>query len=77
VHGSGFLSVTGMELSGLVLFIFFPENDKPGATVEIVAEIHGFVAKFVWVYWFGHVAMALGHRRAGHPNVKAMFTLKY
>jgi len=77
VHGLGFLAVTGMALSGLVFFILFPENGKPGATVETVAKIHGFVANFVWVYWFGHVAMALGHRRAGHPNVKNMFTLKF
>jgi len=77
VHGLGFLAVTGMALSGSVLFILYPENGKPGATVETVAEIHAFVANFVWVYWFGHVAMALGHRRAGHPNVKEMFTLKF
>ena len=77
VHGLGFLAVTGMALSGLVLFFLFPESGKPSATVETVAEIHGFVAKFVWVYWFGHVAMALGHRRAGHTNVNKMFTLKF
>ena len=77
VHGLGFLAVTGMALSGLVLFIIFPENGKPGATVETVAEIHSFIANFVWIYWFGHLAMALGHKWAGHSNVKEMFTLKF
>jgi cytochrome b561 len=76
VHGLGFLAVTGMALTGLTLFIIFPESGKPDSTVESVADIHSLIANFVWVYWFGHVAMALGHRWAGHPNVKDMFSLK-
>jgi len=77
VHGLGFLAVTGMALTGLTLFIIFPESGKPDATAKSVADIHSLIANFVWVYWFGHVAMALGHRWAGHPYVKEMFTLKF
>lgn len=76
VHGLGFLAVTGMAITGATLFVILPETGKPSDTVEFFAEIHEFVANFVWVYWFGHVAMALMHKGAGHATVKDMFTLK-
>jgi len=76
VHGLGFLAVTAMALTGAVLFVIFPETGKPDDTVESFAEIHEFIANFVWVYWFGHIAMALMHKFAGHSNVKDMFSLK-
>jgi len=76
VHGLGFLAVTGMAVTGAVLFVIFPETGKPSDTVEFFAEIHEFIANFVWAYWFGHVGLALVHKWAGHPNVKEMFSLK-
>lgn len=76
VHGLGFLAVSGMALTGAVLFVTFPETGKPGATVELVAEIHEFIANFVWVYWGGHVALAFLHKQAGHSTVQDMFSLK-
>lgn len=76
VHGLGFLAVTGMALTGAVLFVIFPETGKPSDTVEFFAEIHEFISNFVWVYWFGHVATAFMHKVGGHSNVKDMFTLK-
>lgn len=76
VHGLGFLAVTGMAATGAVLFVIFPETGKPSDTVEFFAEIHEFIANFVWVYWFGHIGLALLHKWAGHPNVKEMFSFK-
>lgn len=76
VHGLGFLAVTGMAVTGAVLFVIFPETGKPSDTVEFFAEIHEFISNFVWAYWFGHVGLALIHKWAGHPNVKEMFSLK-
>lgn len=76
VHGLGLLAVTGMVITGAVLFFIFPETGKPSDTVESVAEVHEFIAIFVWVYWGGHIALALFHKWAGHDTVKAMFSLK-
>lgn len=76
VHGLGFLAVTGMALTGAVLFVIFPEKGKPDDTVELVADVHSFIANFVWAYWGGHVALALLHKRVGHSTVQDMFSLK-
>ena len=76
VHGLGFLAVTGMVATGAVLFFIFPETGKPNDTVELFADIHEFIANFVWIYWGGHVALALFHKWAGQDTVQAMFTLK-
>lgn len=75
-HGLGLLAVTAMALTGGVLFFIFPETGKPSDTVEFVAEMHKFIANFVWVYWGGHIALALFHKWAGHDTLRAMFSLK-
>ena len=76
VHGLGFLAVTGMALTGALLFVIFPEKGKPDDTVEFFADIHSFISNFVWAYWGGHVALAFLHKLAGHSTVQDMFSLK-
>jgi len=76
VHGLGFLAVTGMAVTGALLFVLFPETGKPGATAEFFADIHSFISNFVWIYWGGHVALAFLHKQAGHSTVQDMFSLK-
>ncbi len=76
VHGLGFLAVTGMVLTGATLFFIFPETGKPNDTVEFFAETHEIIANFVWVYWGGHIALALFHKWAGHKTLQLMFNLK-
>lgn len=76
VHGLGFLAVTAMALTGVVLFVIFPESGKPDNTVNLIAEIHSIISNFVWAYWGGHLAMAFMHNGAGHASVRDMFTLK-
>ncbi len=76
IHGLGFLAVTGMVISGGILFFIFPETGKPNATVEFFAGIHGLIAPLVWVYWGSHIAMGLMHKKRGHSTVQDMFNLK-
>jgi cytochrome b561 len=72
VHGLGFLAVTGMVLTGAVLFFGIPEGgaDLTGAT-QGSEELHEVLATLVWVYWGGHIAMAVLHEflaRDGTPH---------
>lgn len=76
VHGLGFLAVTAMVITGGVLFFIFPETGKPDDTVEFVAEIHEFIATFVWIYWGAHLALGVLHKKLGHSTVQDMFNLK-
>ncbi|MDA8390751.1 MAG: cytochrome b/b6 domain-containing protein [Gammaproteobacteria bacterium] len=57
-HGLGLLAVTGMAVTGLVLFFTFGHGT---ATARHAAFLHSFVANFAWAYWYGHVGMALIH----------------
>ncbi|HQU15844.1 MAG: hypothetical protein B7Z66_03255 [Chromatiales bacterium 21-64-14] len=75
VHGLGFLAVTGMALTGGALFVLLPEHGDPGPLTHDLMEVHSFVATFVWVYWFGHLGLALVHHYAGHDTLRAMFRL--
>ena len=76
VHGLGFLAVTGMVITGATLFFIFPETGKPDDTVEFFAEIHEFIATFVWIYWGGHIALGVMHKKMGHSTVQDMFSFK-
>jgi cytochrome b561 len=76
VHGLGFLAVTAMAISGGILFFIFPETGEPGKNVEAVAEVHEFIATFVWIYWGAHIALGVLHKRAGHSTILDMFSFK-
>ncbi len=75
VHGLGFLSATGMALTGGILFFILPEDGSKNATAELFHDIHGFIANFIWAYWWGHIAAAVIHKKMGHDTVKNMFDL--
>jgi cytochrome b561 len=75
VHGLGLLAVTGMILTGSTLFFgMAPDGSMPGV-VKTVEELHEFIANFVWVYFVGHVAMALFHQWRGERLITNMFNL--
>ena len=75
-HGLGFLAATGMALTGAVLFFILPEDGSKNDLAEFIHHVHGFIANFVWAYWWGHIAAAFLHKRMGHDTVKAMFNLR-
>jgi cytochrome b561 len=76
MHGLGFLAATGMALTGGVLFFILPEDGSKNDLAELIHHVHGFIANFVWAYWWGHIAAAFLHKRMGHDTVKAMFNLR-
>lgn len=76
VHGLGFLAVTGMVITGSILFFIFPEVGEPNNTVEFFEEIHEIIAPLVWIYWGSHIALGLIHKKMGHTTVQDMFNFK-
>ncbi len=75
VHGLGLLAVTGMVLTGSVLFLFWPEQGDIPQWVDLVGEVHGAIGALVWTYWGSHIALAVLHIRAGHTEVHDIFRL--
>lgn len=76
VHGLGLLGATGMALTGGVLFFILPEDGSKNDLAELIHHVHGFIANFVWAYWWGHIAAAFLHKKLGHDTVRNMFDLR-
>jgi cytochrome b561 len=75
VHGLGFLAVTGMVITGGVLFLTWPEQGDIPEWVDIIGEVHGTIGSLVWAYWGAHIVLAVLHGRAGHTEVRDIFRL--
>lgn len=76
IHGLGLIAVTGIAATGVVLFFFMPENGKLNALTGLANELHEFISIFVWIYWGGHVGMALLHHFiARDESLSRMFRL--
>ena len=75
IHGLGLLIVTGMAITGGILFFIMPESGEFTGVVELVAESHEVIATLVWLYWGGHGATALIHHFQGDSVLKDMFRL--
>lgn len=73
VHGLGLLAVTGIAITGGVLFFSLPESGDVGFMVDGIAELHEVMATFVWAYWIGHGGIALLHHMNGHDTLKKIF----
>lgn len=57
IHGLGFLAVTGMAFTGFLIFISI--QLKLGW--HLPKTFHSMIADLVWIYWVGHVLMAITH----------------
>jgi cytochrome b561 len=73
VHGLGLLAVTGMAVTGTLIFLVIPggHGARPASTdygiFTSLSLLHKDIAVLVWIYWFGHIAFALAHQvRGGH-----------
>ena len=76
VHGLGLLAVSAMVVTGATIFFGMASDGSMPTAVKGVARAHGFIANFIWVYFVGHVAMALFHQLRGEPLITDMFNLK-
>ncbi len=76
VHGLGFLAVSAMAATGAVLFFIYPKNGAETPFVGNVADLHSLIANLAWVYWYGHIGMALLHEILGHRVLARIFLLR-
>ncbi len=76
VHGLGLLAITGMAISGGILFFIFPESGEPSTMADMIAETHESISSLAWAYWIGHAGTALAHHFSGHDALKKMFSYK-
>ena len=74
VHGGGLLIVTGMALTGFFMFWLIPSFgvSKPEHIYQIPKKIHDFLSTLVWIYWWGHIAMATLHA-LNRPRILRIF----
>ncbi len=76
IHGLGLLVVSGMAVTGGMLFVLLPETGKPGPWAELLAEIHETLSGVMWAYWVGHGGMAVLHHYTGHTTLRNMFRFR-
>ncbi len=62
VHGLGLLLVSWMALTGTAIYFFLPQGGTPpGPLLESLLPLHKALHLLLWVYWCGHVGLALLH----------------
>ena len=75
IHGLGLLAVSGMAVTGGTIFFAMGPDGGMAPWVHTVAEIHSFIAGFMWAYLFGHAGIALLHQLRESPLITDMFNL--
>lgn len=73
VHGLGLLAVSALALTGVVLFVWWPEVGRPDKLTHTLGDVHSALSNLVWAYWIAHVGMALVHHYLGHDTLRKMF----
>jgi len=79
VHGLGLLALTGCALTGVIMFAMIPPGhvgppDDPIAFTRYVLQ-HKFFGRLLWLYWCGHVFLAVVHQLSGNNVFGAIFGL--
>ncbi|MES1982966.1 MAG: cytochrome b/b6 domain-containing protein [Pseudomonadota bacterium] len=75
IHGLGLLAATAMAATGTVIFFNLSESGHMTAPGGIFLELHSLFASLIWVYYIGHVMMAIAHSWLGHASIREIFSL--
>ncbi len=77
VHGLGLLALTGGALTGVAVYSMIPpgHSGPPANPLAFTRYVlwHKFFGEALWVYWVGHLVLALWHQLAGHRVLGAIF----
>ena len=75
IHGLGLLAVSAMALSGATIFFGMGPHGSMSRLVAVVKEGHMYMGNVLWVYFCGHVGIALLHQWHGDRLISSMFNL--
>jgi cytochrome b561 len=75
IHGLGLLAVSAMAVSGTILFFGIGPDGAMSGFVTVVRAGHGYMGNLIWVYFCGHVGMAVLHQWRGDRLITNMFNL--
>ncbi len=70
-HGLGLLAVTGMAVTGTLIYVVIPgglgalAHSRHYMAFTDLVRLHKVIAGLVWVYWVGHVGFAFLHQVHG------------
>lgn len=78
-HGIGILSMTGLAVTGVLIFLVIPggrgasSSSAGAAAFTMLSGVHREISYVAWVYWIGHVSAAVIHQVRGDPVFRAIF----
>ncbi|OCB03734.1 hypothetical protein BBC27_06520 [Acidithiobacillus ferrivorans] len=81
-HGIGILSMTGLAITGVLIFLVIPggrgasSSSAGAAAFTTLSEVHREISYVAWVYLIGHVSAAILHQVRGDPVFRAIFWLR-
>ena len=81
-HGIGILSMTGLAITGVLIFLVIPggrgasSSSAGAAAFTTLSGVHREISYVAWVYWIGHVSAAILHQVRGDPVFRAIFWLR-
>jgi cytochrome b561 len=75
IHGLGLLAVSAMALSGTTIFLGMRPDGSMSRLVALVREGHMYMGNVLWVYFLGHVGIAVLHQWRGDRLITNMFNL--
>lgn len=74
VHGLGLLLATGLGVTGSIIFLGIKHDGSMPPAIHTIKEIHELLGTTLWIYFVGHVSMAVMHQIKGHRVMQAIFS---
>ena len=75
VHGLGLAVLSCMAVTGATLWFGMGPDGSMSRAVATVREAHMYFGGILWVYFFGHVGIAVLHQLRGDRLITSMFNL--
>jgi cytochrome b561 len=73
VHGLGLAVVSCMALTGATIWFGMGPDGSMSRAVATVREVHMYAGGFLWLYFLGHVGIAVLHQLRGDRLITNMF----
>lgn len=74
VHGLGIVLATTLGVTGSMIYLGINPDGSMPPPIHMIKELHELLGILMWLFFFGHSAMALLHQLKGHQIIQAVFT---